>query len=264
MSIFGYHNTLIYENGGIVLPPWYNEAVKENWNSEKEYNNALFDGIIYSAEEYFIKENNLIILAKKTSFAHYLYSKKNSFKGDLSCKSIAANCLIITSDNKLVMLEMSSKTSMPGIIKFIGGSISEHDLLKDSHTLSPAVCIERELMEEIGLGITNQYIDNMIVKYILTRNTFRFIDFLFILKLRISHRDLLDIFSDHKNRLIKNGHSIEAENLVIIDNNRYSIIKFFGGCFINRTLDYIIDFFKVYINDMDCDDILTALSKNNF
>lgn len=179
-----------FDGSKVSLPVKLKHEIKENWNKLFDSGKRFTNNELFTIDSMNVKNSELIINAKKTLYDHYLYSVSQNFIGKYICRSIAANVLILTSDDFYVLAVMSSKTSLPNKIKFIGGSLSEDDLTQN--ILDPLKCTKRETYEEIGLTLETDI--NITPRYFMTRPNLSFINILHIANVDLSHKDIKFLF----------------------------------------------------------------------
>lgn len=234
----------IYSERNVELPDSINSEIQNNWeeliNQGKKYTN----GDLYTVSNIKYDNNHCLIFSfLKTNYAHFLYTLKQNFEGDNICRSIATSGLFITSDNYYVLGEMAKGTALAGKIKFIGGAISNEDIIDNE--FSPLECIKREINEEIGLNLDDKYkVEEIKEDYIITRKNLSFINIYFKIKLKLSSKEITDLFNNYKEDLYKNNIESELESIILIKNEKISIDKFLDENK-NRVIEYMKDLFLV-------------------
>lgn len=176
-----------------------------------------------------------------TDYAHYLFTMKNP-QIDNPCISVAANCIVETSDKYLVVAKMHASTSLAGKLKFIGGAISKDDLTNDNFDLEKAA--RRELLEEVGIPLTFDDEDSQENKnLLLTRPGVNFYNNLFYVKSSLSKTKFYSFFEKYNNALKEKGEN-ELEDIVFIRNEPDSIIEFLNSNTFD-SVEYFDDCLKV-------------------
>lgn len=234
----------IYEERNVELPNYLNREIKDNWNelinSGKKYTN----GELYTISSIkFENDNCLIFRILKTDYAHYLYTVKQDFQGEYICRSIATSALFITNDNYYVLGKMSSDTSLPGNIKFIGGAISKEDFIENE--LHPIEGIKREVKEEIGLDLDDKSkVESVNSSYFITIKNLSFINICFKIKLNLSSKEIIKLFDEHNENLYNQNMEQELDSIVLVKNDRENLNNFFTD---NKgiTMDYLEELFLV-------------------
>lgn len=246
-------------NNKFELPIEYAEKVNENWEREMAAGKAYTNGKLYTMVAANVLEHKIQVFVKETNFAHYLYSKSKNIDEN-SCRSMAANALLITSDNYIVLGKMSGSTSLANRVKFIGGAFDEVDFC--NKIVDVEKCIAREVEEEVGLNLNDK---EMIVKVkpiaILTREKFSFANTLFLVDIRLNRSELERKFEDYKARLEKMGEKSELSELVYIRNSYTSISEFLNDES-NLVIDYMCDFFDVYFGKSEYGNIQEYIVNN--
>lgn len=106
----------------LELPVRYVEKVNENWNREMNAGKSYTNGKLYTMTAANVLEGKIRVYVQETNFAHYLYSKSIGIDEN-SCRSMAANALLVTSDNYIVLGKMSGSTSWANKSKIYRRSI---------------------------------------------------------------------------------------------------------------------------------------------
>ena len=139
----------------IEIPNLMKDKIKNYWNSFIKDKKDYWDGDIFIVTK--IDLNNRILEIGKTKFSSLIYAKRNN---DLTIRSLFASILFKTKDNKYVIIKNNHNN-----INIIGGMADKADFLNNH--FCPDLCIRREVLEEIGLDITNtSHILNFQMKYL--------------------------------------------------------------------------------------------------
>lgn len=244
-----------FEKSMVFLPEDVKLKIKKNWEDLYRAGKRYVNGQLYTIDSIGYENMKLKLNVKTTTYDYYLYSLERKFIGQYICRSLASNVLIITSDNYYVLAKMSERTSLPNKIKFIGGALSEDDLINNQ--LDLLKCIERETFEELGITLEN---NNKVVsikpRYFITRENLSFINTLFIANLDISREDILDLFNTYKEKA-KNSE-FELKSIIFVKNNAITIKSFIED---NREIliDYMEELFYTLIGDLEPKNILSEI-----
>jgi len=248
-KIFFYEElNLHFLNSFVELSNGLQAEIKKNWKQQIILGKKYTNGELFSIDEINIESGLINIFTKKTTYDHYLYSAKNKLTGSSACRSIAANILPITNDGYYVLCTMSDHTSLPNKIKFIGGALSDADILLKE--ISPRKGIERESLEEIGLDLNDiELVANIYPHYLIIRDNLSFLNIFFLVDLNLSSHDLAQIFENHKTTLCKSNCEIELQNLLFLAKDDKTIREF--ACNQNNVMiDYMEEVFQVLTGDL--------------
>ncbi len=243
--------TLKINDTFVKIPSKIMSEIEENWQLYIQENAASFNNQLYTIDKMIFDENILRINVKKTMYSHYIYSRSKNFTGKNICKSIASNAIILTSDNFLVFVKMSSNTSSPKIIKFIGGSFSESD--RKGELLDPKNCVTREIFEECGVAFTNENTHKFEEYLLITRKNMAFLNFLFFIETKLTSIEISSIFEEHITKLKSTQDFIELESLYFVKNKEDELLGLLDSE--NYFIDYFKDTISVFLNQMQPGDI---------
>ncbi len=243
----------------LELPVEYVEKVNENWKREMNAGKSYTNGKLYTMVATNILESKIQVYVQETNFAHYLYSKSIEIDKN-SCRSMAANALLVTSDDYIVLGKMSGSTSLANRIKFIGGAFDQADFCNEIVDIKS--CITREVKEEVGLDLNdNEMVGDIKPIAILTREKFSFANTLFLVDIRLDKAELERRFIGYKSELESAGEKSELSELVCIKNNYTSIITFLQDES-NLVIDYMRDFFDAYLGESEYGNIQEYIENN--
>lgn len=250
----------ILQNEELQLPDDYISSMNENWKEEILKGRGYINGSIYTISGYNFDDMKKQIYIQRTLYSHYLYSKKRKY--DIySCRSMASNALFLTSDNYFVLGKMQNTTSLPGKIKFIGGSVEREDI-STLNRVDITKCIRRECNEEIGINIDNEiYVEDLKPIAYITRTHLTFLNTLFFVKLLINKKELENHFKKFKNNLIQNNKEVEIQDIILVHNDEISIYDFLEKNDENL-IDYMKDFFETYFNRIEYGDFEEYVKNN--
>ncbi|AUD63495.1 hypothetical protein BK010_07750 [Tenericutes bacterium MO-XQ] len=230
----------------IKLPTEVNVQINLDWSTYITDNPQSFNGDLYTIEDIKYINDKLVFEVYKTKYSHFIYTKNLNFKGENLCRSIASSVLITTSDDYLVFGKMSLNTTFKNIIKLIGGAFSNEDMKQNKENARN--CALRELKEEVGLDY-NSYKGQLSDYLIATRHNLSFINFIFLLKSKLTKSEITNLFETYKTRLINRGDYSELNSLVFVKNNKKDIINFLDNTE-NRLISYLKEVMLVHINQL--------------
>lgn len=216
----------IYDGRYVNIPEYLDKEIKENWDelikAGKPYTN---DELFTITNIEFNNKNDLIFNLKKTNFAHHMYCRKKDFNIECVCRSIATSALFLTNDDYYVFGKMSSSTSLAGITKFIGGTISSEDFIDNE--FNSYECVKREVKEEVGIDLNDKsIIQNVDLHKYLTLENFSFINVCYKVRMNISSKEMMSFFISYDEYLGKNNLEQELETLVFVKNNKDDVLMF--------------------------------------
>lgn len=198
----------------VILPRDIKNKIKDFWINAKNKNKNLWNGEIICVSSYEHKDKEIIIIYKKTNYAHYLYDERKTLPEEYACHSLSAGALLETYDNYYVLGELSEYTSFPHCIQPCGGSVEEIDLKNNSIFRT----IIREAKEELDIDLenTNEVISNNI-KYINIPNKNAQTYMIFTkTKLKFSKLELEQHYKKYLKKLKNNYKKIEFNQLHFI------------------------------------------------
>lgn len=227
----------------IELPRKYVENIKRNWQEEMNAGKQYKNGKIFTMSQSKIQGDYIQIFVQETDFAHYLYSRKQDIN-EYSCRSMAANALLLTNDNYFVLGKMSNLTSMANRVKFIGGTIDESDF--ENEVINIYNCVLREVKEEIGIDLyDNNFVKEVVPIAFLTRTKLSFLNTLYLVKLNVSKDEIEKSFTRFKVYLESQLLECELSELHYVYNDYNCVSKIFHDGSIT-VIDYMKDFFETY------------------
>ena len=243
----------------LELPVRYVEKVNENWKREMNAGKSYTNGKLYTMAAVNVLEDKIRVYVQETNFAHYLYSRSIGIDEN-SCRSMAANALLVTSDDYIVFGIMSGSTSLANRVNFIGGAFDQTDFCNEIVDIKN--CITREVKEEVGLNLNDkETVTDVRPIAILTREKFSFANTLFLVDISLDKSELERRFTDYKQGLEAAGEKSELSELIYIGNNYTSILKFFQDEN-NLVIDYMHDFFDAYFGKIEYGNIQEYIVNN--
>lgn len=258
--IFAYRNLeFSLLNEPLLLPANYIDEINRNWENEKLNGKSYTNGKIYTMASFRITGDDICIFLKESNFAHFLLSKKKQVN-HLTCRSVAANVLLLTSDGYLAFGKMSNQTSLSNITKFIGGAISDFDLV--GNKIDTTKTISRELKEETGIDLfDDEIVANFRPIFFLTRPNFSFINTLFLVNLNVSSSLLKYLFINYRDFLSSVSVQSELSDLVFVENSYAAAVRFLKDEALH-TIDYMGDFINHFYNIFQSEDITNEITAN--
>lgn len=253
----------IYDRSNVKLPEQMIKDINANWEELIADGKKCTNGELFTINNILMDSDGIIkFIVNKTNYAHYLYSKKKDFECDHVCCSIAANVLPVTTDNYYVLGVMANWTVLPNKIKFVGGSMSEHDFIENR--LEPLKCVKREMMEEIGIDLDDiEYVKSYEPIYFVTRKNLSFINVLYLARLNLSSSQIKDRFEKYKTYLIDNDMEVELDSILLVKNDIESNREFINANR-NNLIEYMESLFNVIYGIQEANNIIDKITcKNN-
>lgn len=209
----------------IVLPDNVQADINAYWAKRLRENPKLRRGKVYCIRDIIEYPDRTIYNMVETDYAHYLYTLNCDVEEKYTCKVCFAVGLIITSDNKYIIGQMSKDTATPLRLQLPGGGLEEQDIIDGK------VCLERnldrELKEEIGFGLfDNQMVHSAELTYIKNGGTGKFVAFIYSV---ISTLTSSEYISYYKNFCSTLQDKPELCNIFLVDRKLDKANKFFSS-----------------------------------
>ena len=204
-------------NENIKLPKNIKEDIDKFWERIEKEDNNLFNGEIMTVCSFENIEDNIIINCKKTNYAHYLYDERIGLPNEYSCHSLAAGCLLETSDNYYIIGELATGMSIQHCLQISGGAADNRDIKNGNINILDI--IEREVKEELNIDLKdNKNLDGYKIKYMSfpneKANTYIFFG---KGKLKKNKEEIKRNYEKYLQKLINNNGEIEFQKLHFIN-----------------------------------------------
>lgn len=134
----------------LIIPRTVKKKVESCWKEFIKDKTDYWDGEIFIVNE--IDLNNQVLEIGVTKFSNLIYAKKNP---DLTIHSLFVSILFKTKDNKYLVIKNNHDK-----INLIGGMADSEDF--EDNIFIPERCIEREVLEEIGINLKDK---NLVISY---------------------------------------------------------------------------------------------------
>ena len=197
--------------------------IEEFWTKINQ-DDLFHRGEVFNVKSLTERERSYDILLTQTDYAHYLYTVRNKILDDEGCKVIFGSGLIETKDSVFVFGEMANHTAYPGRLQCAGGGLSWEDKAGDYFDVKQSVL--REINEELGLNL-NEHIKQCTPVFLKSGGTYDFFSILYHIKLKITQSELMEIYGQFTEDLLRQDKFPEFQNLVCVENNEKSIMNFF-------------------------------------
>ena len=220
------------------LPAEDQEAILYWW---REYNISypnLFNGNLIAYHNHDDKDNSSLKFNwYRTNYAHYL-QRVNDSSITQPARAIYCSVILVTDEDKVVVVQMSSFTSVPNLLQLPGGNIEI-----ENNTLTTDICeknASRELNEELGILLLPSQLELWRIK---TGGSFGDIGLIYKNKNKLSEQFILDSFNSHVSILKSKNKKMEIEKILFIaDVNNLSLCN-------AKKVDYLFDVIQEINND---------------
>lgn len=213
-----------YTTEPIILPVDLREKVEAYWQERLHKNPHLFNGDQFTLTNREDTPEAIEIVMAPTKFATSLYSMNHDDMEEYAHKVFHSACLVITSDNKLVVGEMGKDTARGGSICCSGGSIDRGDIRGESIDLDYSTT--HELQEELGIDPYGEHAISYKPAYIKTGGLNNITTVLYELRLDIDSKTLAANYEAFAAELAKNNEEIEFGQLFYVDNTPKAVERF--------------------------------------
>lgn len=208
------------------------------------------DGTFYRGEAFHVdsireEEHEYRVRLKRTDYAHYLHTVKNQITDKESCKVIFGAGLVETADSKYIFGEMADHTAYPGRLQCVGGGLSWKD--KEGHTFCMKRNVLRELEEELGVAY-HKHVHTCEPHFIKQGGTHDSIVILHLIKLKLTHESLKELYRHFTDKLLKKGERPEFQTIIDLNKDKESIQHFLNKDDRPRT-DYLKPFLIKMTNE---------------
>jgi hypothetical protein len=220
-----------YLGGQVSLPTELSEKINTYWEQRLRENPHLFNGDTFTMVSYTETPEAIEVELAASKFAHSLYSAHND-AGEYAYKVFHTACLVVTSDNKLVLGKMGKNTARADIICCSGGGIDRGDIRGDSIDLDHSTI--HELREELGIDPLGEHAVSFGPVYIKTGGYKDMITVLYELQIDLDSRAFAQMYAAFTAELAKHNEEIEFERLFYVDNTPAAI-----EAFITEHADYL-------------------------
>jgi len=204
----------------VILPNRLKKCIENNWEECVKNNPSLFNGLVFSIDEFNIYDKTINIKLAKSNYAHYTYMLNHKNNCEILCKMIAVGGLIKTKDNMFLLGKMSQKTSFPGIVQCIGGGVSKDDFM--DNRLNMISTLQREIYEETGIIIRAKFFKHS-SNYIIVRGDMELFGICYLIEIPLYSFQLNNCFLKYKKGNMYDG---ELDDLVFVENSPKAIIHF--------------------------------------
>ena len=215
---------LHFSGARVALPNDLQAEIDGYWQTRIDENPHLFNGECFTLTDFVETPTEWRGELDQTTFAHSLYSFAHDI-GDYAYRVIHTACLVITSDNKLIIGEMHQNTARAGVICCSGGGLDKGDL-RDDGMLDLDYSTAHELQEELGINPTDDYVLKFGPQYIKTGGAGDKITVLYELRTSLTSKEFAERYQAFVDELEQSGGDIEYACLFYIDNTPEAIEAF--------------------------------------
>lgn len=212
-----------YSDEQVTFSPETTAKITEYWKERSRENPHLFNGDAFTLTT--LRETPEAIEAEMTAttFANSLYSVNHDHTEHIH-RVFHSACLVITSDNKLVLGEMGKQTARAGIICCSGGSIDRGDIRGDTIDLDYSTT--HEVQEELGLDPLGKHAVSYRPMYMKTGGPHDMVTILYELVVDLSSKEFAENYAAFVAELAKKNEEIEFERLYYVDNDAEAVETF--------------------------------------
>lgn len=208
----------------VALPADLETKIEACWRTRLAENPHLFNGDCFTLTSFDETPTEIRGELDATTFAHSLYSYANDI-GEYAYRVIHTACLVITSDNKLVVGEMHQNTARAGIICCSGGGLDKGDL-RDGGMIDLDYSTTHELQEEFGIDPADDHVLEFGPKFIKTGGTGDKISVLYVLRTSLTSQEFAQKYDQFVAELARDGKEIEYARLFYVDNTPEAVETF--------------------------------------
>lgn len=201
----------------IELPEELKEKIRENFENILKTGVNVWDGEVLCVSDCNLKENEVEIICKKSSYSHYLYGERIGCQKEYECKNLSAGCLIETIDGYYVVGELDDTTSYPGMLQTTGGGVDKKDIKNGKIDIEQT--IKREAIEELNINLDDKNIvlDNELSYiYISEENEQPGIQVFSKAKVKMTANEMEKYFNEYYKYLKENNLELEFKRLFFI------------------------------------------------
>ncbi|SEN03516.1 NUDIX domain-containing protein [Lihuaxuella thermophila] len=209
----------------VDLPLPIQEQIDHYWNTVNRDQERFTRGTIYTVSRMESNPDFLNVELVKTDYAHYLYTNRKSLPEAYACQVIYSAVMLVTQDEQVLIGEMGTDTAHPGRLQFPGGSVDPRDVYGNRVDLRESVI--RECREEIGFDLKNrQLVGSFDPKYVKLGGPFRSIAVIYKANLRLTSRELQELYAKHVQSLLSAGETPEFTSLTFVSTDPEAVRKF--------------------------------------
>lgn len=208
------------EDKQFELPKEIIRKIEDFWNQCKLENPNLWNGELMCVEQCKREGNQIIIICKKTNYAHYLYDERIGLPKEYACSSLVAGCLLETNDNYYIVGELADNTSYPHCMQISGGS-ADNDDIKDGR-IDIINTIIRECQEELNVNLQDKkQVENFEIKYICLPSETVHTYIIFAKgKLNMTRTQMQEYYEQYLKHLKENNLEVKFEKIHFIKKGR--------------------------------------------
>lgn len=208
---------VILKDECIELPTDLKDKIKENFENMKQKGANVWNGEVLCVSEFYIEEEKVQIICKKSNYAHYLYGERIGCPKEYECKNISAGCLLETIDGYYVVGELDNSTSYPTMLQVTGGGVEKSDIFNEKIDVEQTIL--REAMEELKINLRdkeNVVYDGISYLYISEDDEQPGIQLFAKAKIKMKAQEMNEYFKEHYKFLKENDLELEFKKLHFI------------------------------------------------
>lgn len=207
----------------VQLPQELSSKIEAYWKELTQSNPHLFNGEAFTVTSFTETSDAIEVELAETDFAHNMYSEAFDI-GEYAFRVIHSACLVITSDNKLVVGEMAKNTARAGVICCSGGGLDCGDIRGDTIDLNYSTT--HELREELGIDPQAEHVVLFRPAYLKTGGPRNKMTVLYELRTTLSSKAFAQNYERFTAELAHKGEAIEYERLFYVENTPEAVGAF--------------------------------------
>lgn len=214
---------LRFTGAHVQLPQELSSKIEARWKELAQNNPHLFNGEGFTVTSFTETPEAIEVELAETNFAHNMYSEAFDI-GEYAFRVIHSACLVITSDNKLVVGEMGKNTARAGVICCSGGGLDRGDIRGDTIDLDYST--SHELREELGIDPQAEHVISFKPAYLKTGGPRNKMTVLYELHTTLSSKTFAQNYERFTTDLARKNEAIEYDRLFYIENTPAAVEAF--------------------------------------
>lgn len=205
---------IVIENEPLELPEDLKNKILENFEKMKKSGANLWNGDLLCVFNIDIRDKNVTLTCKKSSYAHYLYGENIGCPKEYECRNLSAGCFLETSDGYYVFGELDDTTSFPNMLQTTGGGIDKADICDGQINVEQTIL--REALEELNINLNDSNIisnNQLSYLFISGENEQPGVQVFSKAKIKMTSKEMNEYFESYSKYLHENNLEIEFKQL---------------------------------------------------